>query len=148
MTDRIRCLAAFASICLLATAATAQTRGGAQVTVVARHAPSASLQRSVIVPRAAAVIDLPRESERRRGPNRGTIAAWPYPWSPDAGPIQAAEPPTPHPTVIVLSNAAPSHAALPSPPEDRLPDYSYVPGCHAIPGGYHCDIAHNAPASP
>lgn len=27
---------------------------------------------------------------------------------------------------------------------ETTPDYSYVPGCHAIPNGYHCDVPSEA----
>jgi rubredoxin len=29
---------------------------------------------------------------------------------------------------------------------ETLPDYGYVPGCHVIRNGYHCDIPHNETA--
>lgn len=74
------------------------------------------------------------------------IASWLYSWPIDTTPVgiplvgserQAG------PYVIVIAdslNRAPERTA-----PSLLPDYSYVPGCHAIPNGYHCDTGPNAP---
>ena len=43
------------------------------------------------------------------------------------------------PEVIILSNS-PQVGFPPSPPPPAIPmDFGYVPGCRAIPNGYHCD---------
>jgi len=66
---------------------------------------------------------------------------WPD-WWPGGSQIEeyspAPEPPS-QPQVIVIhaDNIAPSVA-------EAAPDDGYVPGCHAIPNGYHCDIGGSA----
>lgn len=48
------------------------------------------------------------------------------------------------PITIVMSDMprnAPAQTAFETPP-----DYGYVPGCHVIRNGYHCDIPHNETA--
>jgi hypothetical protein len=42
------------------------------------------------------------------------------------------------PQVIVISGSNYAQGPMAPAPGDP-PDYSYVPGCHAIPNGYHCD---------
>jgi hypothetical protein len=76
--------------------------------------------------------------------NGWPIVGWPYWQSIDGTPMDA--PPlgsevSPSPSVTVISG----------PPERIVgapPDYSYAAGCHAIPGGYHCDVPRNAGAVP
>jgi hypothetical protein len=93
---------------------------------------------------------------RRGAPFRNPDLAgiWPYPWWPidttqgwpiDTMPAEVGTAVPSEPQVIVISgsNYAQGHIA---PPPGDPPDYSYVPGCHAIPNGYHCDVlGHEAP---
>jgi hypothetical protein len=86
-----------------------------------------------------------RSNAFRRGTpffNQGLAGIWPYPWWPtDTTPAQvgtAGAPSEPQVIVISGSNYAPGRIA---PPPGDPPDYGYVPGCHAIPNGYHCDAA-------
>lgn len=72
---------------------------------------------------------------------------WPGDWSdygfsgpswPGGAQVVVAPPPAPAlPQIIVIRPATAGSAMS----EAKL-DYSYVPGCHAIPNGYHCDSAH------
>jgi hypothetical protein len=95
-----------------------------------------------IVPRQINVADELRR--RGRGPfeNGFPIGAWTY-W-PYIDTVSSQAPAAP--TVIVAS-AAPTPASQQK-PSDQLPDYSYIPGCHAIPNGYHCDTTQKPAASP
>jgi hypothetical protein len=38
------------------------------------------------------------------------------------------------PEVIIIHSDAAAHTA-----SEPAPDFGYIPGCHAIPSGYHCD---------
>ncbi|HEY2133799.1 MAG TPA: hypothetical protein VGH36_12630, partial [Acetobacteraceae bacterium] len=132
MFELFRWLVAIAAVLLLCTPgmAPAQARGSVHGTGVAR-VPPATLQRHFNGPRIVAhPLDRRNEFLRHRGLNGGTAAVWPDPWFPysasDPAAIEA-----PSPSLIVLSNAAgdpPDHST-----PATLPDYSYVPGCHAIP---------------
>jgi hypothetical protein len=70
-----------------------------------------------------------------------------WPGSPDGWwpenayqPAQVQEPPPSHPQVIVISGDHKERLAA----ADTMPDYSYVPGCHAIANGYHCEVSDSA----
>jgi hypothetical protein len=73
------------------------------------------------------------------------IGAWPYSWPMDTAPV-TVDGGLANPSVIVIS-AAPSSAPERTGPQTP-PDYSYVPGCHAVPNGYHCDVSSKAEAKP
>jgi hypothetical protein len=87
--------------------------------------------------------------------NPGLAGIWPYPWWPidttqgwpiDTTPAQVGTAVPSEPQVIVISSSNHAQGRTAPPPGDP-PDYSYVPGCHAIPNGYHCDApGHEAPA--
>lgn len=86
----------------------------------------------------------------RRGgafPNSGLAGIWPYPWWPtDTMPAQVGTAVPSAPQVIVISSSNYAQGRIPPTPGDP-PDYSYVPGCQAIPNGYHCETpVHEAPA--
>jgi hypothetical protein len=78
--------------------------------------------------------------------NIGPVVAWPYLWSLDAGPqviqMPGSDPPSAQPLIIAAGPPPQSYGPAP------LPDFSYVAGCHAIPGGYHCDPPQPAAAKP
>jgi hypothetical protein len=86
--------------------------------------------------------DRVRNDVFRRGDafrNSGLAGIWPYPWWPyDTTPadVGTAVPSEPH--VIVISDSNYTQGRIAPTPGDP-PDYSYIPGCHAIPNGYHCD---------
>jgi hypothetical protein len=71
--------------------------------------------------------------------------SWPYSWPTGTTPVAAGQGPS-DPSVIVISSV-PNLAPVQTPPQ-APPDYSYVPGCHAVPNGYHCDVHPNAGAAP
>jgi hypothetical protein len=48
--------------------------------------------------------------------------------------------PPAEPQVIIVSNAQQPQSDRPR--SDMPPDFGYVPGCRAIPNGYHCDNPH------
>jgi hypothetical protein len=79
-------------------------------------------------------------------PKQTVIEVWPYVPLDDGGyvemPVGDAAVDTPN--VIVVGNT-PAANAKPSGAEP-LPDYSYVPGCRAIPNGYTCDTHQHAAA--
>ncbi len=88
--------------------------------------------------------------------NPGLAGIWPYPWWPidttQGWPIDATQsqvgtavPSEPQVIVISGSNYGQGHSA--QAPGDP-PDYSYVPGCHAIPNGYHCDAPRHEASVP
>jgi hypothetical protein len=102
-----------------------QSRGGSPRTVVAGRA---NLRADLFRQRAAF------------GAPLGGIVAWPYLWPLDPVPEQISltgDDPPAAPQVIVVSGS-PSVVQSPATSPARLA-YSYVAGCHAIPGGYHCD---------
>jgi hypothetical protein len=74
------------------------------------------------------------------------VAIWPYSSYIDTTPIEASpieDEVSSDPYIIVISNLldrGPHRTALETPS-----DYGYA-GCHAIPNGYHCDIAHSGAA--
>jgi hypothetical protein len=152
MRRRLFWLLAFAVSGVVGTAgmAPALARGGATGVVAAgprsfAHAPFARPQfrggfpRAVVAGRGNQGFNLQNDL-LRRGAGLGAIVAWPYLWSLDPAPEQislAGDDPPAAPQIIVVSGSpggAPTPAALTVPP-----DFSYVAGCHAIPGGYHCD---------
>ena len=79
---------------------------------------------------------------RGTGRNFAPVVAWPYGWSLDPVPeviqIQGADAASSQP--VIIAAGPPPQTAEPA----ALPDYSYVAGCRAIPGGYHCDPPHAA----
>jgi hypothetical protein len=87
--------------------------------------------------------------------NSGLAGFWPYPWWPidttegwpiDTTQAQVGTAAPSEPQVIVVSGSNYAQERIAPTPGDP-PDYSYVPGCHAIPNGYHCDAPrHEAPA--
>jgi hypothetical protein len=87
--------------------------------------------------------------------NSGLAGFWPYPWWPidttegwpiDTTQAQVGTAAPSEPQVIVVSGSNYTQERIAPTPGDP-PDYSYVPGCHAIPNGYHCDAPrHEAPA--
>jgi hypothetical protein len=79
--------------------------------------------------------------------NPGLAGIWPYPWWPiDTTPTEVGAAVPSEPQVIVISSSNYAQGRIAPAPGDP-PDYSYVPGCHAIPNGYHCDAPrHEAPA--
>jgi hypothetical protein len=84
----------------------------------------------------------------RQRADLGSIVAWPYLWSLDPTPESFAltgDPAPSTPPVIVVSGSPAN--ALQQTAQAAPPDFSYVAGCHAIPGGYHCDTPHR-PATP
>jgi hypothetical protein len=58
----------------------------------------------------------------------------------DVPPVQ--EVPQATPEVIIVGGTVGGTGPAPSddPASRTPPDYSYVPGCRAIPNGYHCDL--------
>jgi hypothetical protein len=149
MRRRLFWLLAFAVSGVVGTAgmAPALARGGATGVVAAgprsfAHAPFARPQfrggfpRAVVAGRGNQGFNLQNDL-LRRGAGLGAIVAWPYLWSLDPAPEQislAGDDPPAAPQVIVVSGS-PGGAPAPAAPLD----FSYVAGCHAIPGGYHCD---------
>jgi hypothetical protein len=81
------------------------------------------------------------------GRNSGLAGFWPYPWWPiDTTQAQVGTAAPSEPQVIVISSSNYAQGRIAPAPGDP-PDFSYVPGCHAIPNGYHCDAPrHEAPA--
>jgi hypothetical protein len=84
-----------------------------------------------------------REFARARGVRRlaGPVVALPYVWplDPAGGPQVVSVPivePAPLPPVFVVAGA---------PVSAVVPDFGYVRGCLAIPGGYHCEVPRNVP---
>jgi hypothetical protein len=87
--------------------------------------------------------------------NSGLAGIWPYPWWPidttegwpiDTTTAQVGTAVPSEPQVIVISGSNYAQGRIAPAPGDP-PDYSYIPGCHAIPNGYHCDApGHEAPA--
>jgi hypothetical protein len=74
--------------------------------------------------------------------NRESLLIWPYSSTDGVTPIEvpvAGSEVSSDPQVIIIPGPASSA------PEQTTPeaptDYSYVPGCHAIPNGYHCDAS-------
>jgi hypothetical protein len=69
----------------------------------------------------------------------GVWAGYPDGWWPgnayQLAPEQQTPPSQPQVIVIGADNKGDVAAA------NTVPDYSYVPGCHAIANGYHCDLA-------
>ena len=62
---------------------------------------------------------------------------WPDWWPGDsqiAEYLPAPEPPSEPQVIIIHANNSGAPMA------DAAPDYGYIPGCHAIPNGYHCDV--------
>jgi hypothetical protein len=64
---------------------------------------------------------------------------WPGDWWPGLNyqlpqQVQAS---SAQPQIIVIGGDSEGRVA--ETPE-ATPDYTYVPGCHAIPNGYHCDV--------
>jgi len=64
----------------------------------------------------------------------GAWLGWPYAWWPSPTVMPEPEPPVVHPEVIIIKADGRGQVLPENPPDD-----SYVPGCHAIPNGYHCD---------
>jgi hypothetical protein len=79
----------------------------------------------------------------------GSVVAWPYLWSlgpaPEAISMAGDQIPTAPPVIVV--SGSPNDAPLRSGPQAPM-DYGYVAGCHAIPGGYHCDTPRAAGTPP
>jgi hypothetical protein len=80
---------------------------------------------------------------RRGAPrNRESLLIWPYSSIDGAIPVEvpvAGSEVSSDPQVIMIpgpAGGAPGQTAPEAPA-----DYSYVPGCHAIPNGYHCDAS-------
>lgn len=71
---------------------------------------------------------------QHRGPG-GVRPSWPY-----GAFVPAIQDQTPvSPEVIILTNAP--RVGLPPPTSPAAMDFGYIPGCRAIPNGYHCDPA-------
>jgi hypothetical protein len=152
MTPLIRWLPALAAILLLGSgsASPAVARDGVRGTVRVGPVPPAALQRRFRTPHVVAN-DHAHLSHHPALLRRGTIAVWPYPLYRDSVPPQVADSLPANPPAVERSNApadAPARVASISPVESSPPDYSYVPGCHAIPSGYHCDTPPKAPPEP
>jgi hypothetical protein len=62
---------------------------------------------------------------------------WPGDWGPGYAyqPAQPTEAPPSQPQIVVIQGDGTEHMTR----AETTPDYSYVPGCHAIANGYHCD---------
>jgi hypothetical protein len=111
------------------------------------------MRNNVVAPRIAARNpDARNELRFRRDTqlqNGLPITIWPYSSFTDTTPMDV--PPSQSevpvlPPVIAMSgwpNGTPDRTA-----PERPADYSYVAGCHAIPNGHHCDLAHNEAAAP
>ena len=87
-----------------------------------------------------------RGGTARRNP--GLAGIWPIipRWPIDTTQAQVGTAIPSEPQVIVISSSNYAQGRIAPAPGDP-PDYSYVPGCHAIPNGYHCDAPrHEAPA--
>lgn len=79
----------------------------------------------------------------RSGLNGGSaVVIWPDTSLLDTAPEEVTAPPEPPapagPEVIVLGTQP--HGTSEPAVRQPLPDYGYVPGCRAIPNGYHCDL--------
>jgi hypothetical protein len=103
---------------------------------------SGSLRASPIVPRRINVADELRARGRGSFENGFPIGAWPY-W-PTIGTVGGEAPSSPAVIVVSAAQTPASQRTL----SDQFPDYSYIPGCHAIPNGYHCDTTQKQAASP
>jgi hypothetical protein len=170
MRKRISWLPAIAALGLLGTASIAPTfaRGGAvgfgRASGFIVHGQRTFARSHVVTPRnsvrnrafmARNVIGFQNDfrfRNRNQLQNSWPLSGWPYyswpgyySWPMDTTPATVDGGPA-SPSVIVIS-AVPDRG-----PERTVPqtpaDYSYVPGCHAVPNGYHCDVSPNAGAKP
>jgi hypothetical protein len=97
----------------------------------------------------AGPLNQPGDFIRTRGVsgNVGSVVGWPYLWPLDSTPgvisLTGSDAPS-TPQVIVVAGSA-ADAPPRSAPD---PDYGYVPGCRAIPGGYHCDTQRRPATEP
>ena len=114
--------------------------GGIVIGASAAHISRQFIARRPVLPaqriRASNLQRLHQRSLAQNGIPIGGI--WPgFGW-PDA--TQAVAAPAidataqPQPEVIIMHSDTAAHTASEPPP-----DFGYIPGCHAIPNGYHCD---------
>jgi hypothetical protein len=156
MSARIFWVLPIATLGFLATAdmAPALARGGATGVVAtgphfAGHARFASPHFRAGSPRIAADRFNGQNDFGRQRATLGSVVAWPYLWSLGPAPEEISMTGDPAPSVspVIVVSGSSNDSALRSTPQ-APPDYSYVAGCHAIPGGYHCDTPHGAGTPP
>lgn len=119
----------------------------APVVSAPRMAHAAPAPTRVKVPRQVTGLSPIRTHNLAHEPKQAVVEIWPY-LAADGGtyvgpPAAGAASDAPE-VIVVGSLPATSPAASAAEP---LPDYSYVPGCHAIPNGYTCDT-HRHEGSP
>jgi hypothetical protein len=159
---RIVRLGAITLLTIVATATVAQARGGHAGTgfthhhafshhrAFSHHIPTAAqrLARARIIgDRFNASRDFDRGRIAPR--NFGSAVAWPYLWPVDpfwgSTALAGSDAPSTLPVVVVPSSpeTPPQQTAQATPP-----DFSYVAGCRAIPGGFHCDPQQRSASPP
>lgn len=112
-------------------------------------APRVSAHDGAVTPRVFVGRSDLRSRRGNQIENGWPVGLWPYgsTWYPAPLETSAGGDDMPaNPQVIVVSGLitnAPERTAPQAPA-----DYSYVPGCHAIPNGYHCDVARKDTATP
>ena len=128
---------------LLASQADARSGSGGFSGGIVIGASSAhiSRQRPVLPAQRIRASNLQRSHQRSLAQNGIPIGGiWPGFWWPDATQavaaptIDATAQPQLQPQVIIMQSDKAAHTA-----SEPAPDFGYIPGCHAIPNGYHCD---------
>jgi hypothetical protein len=145
----MRCVLQFSMVPILlglfASQADARSGGRGFSSEESSSAPHISRQfiarRPVIPARRIRASTLQHFSQRSLAQNGSLIGGiWPGFWWPDATQavaapaIDATAQQQLQPEVIIMHSDTAAHTA-----SEPAPDFGYIPGCHVIPNGYHCD---------